>query len=333
MTFLPKTPHQFMDMLRNVGAKLTPVNKESQFVQKGTLTPDEFVSAGDQLVYKFPSWEWSGVPDSKYEVNWLPPDKQFLITRNVPCACRIRDLDHGATQHTIEGDWNVAGDDDQEADESQPDDTDDRIANSLSLQLDIQEDFLNFSDLQSTQKDQAASQEKDRESESEEGELVDIAAIQRQFKVPEEEDAACIDPIADAPMLVRTLPNTGDGIGCSSMRRYDLSVTYDKFYATPRLWLFGYDEQNKPLTPEQVFEDVMSQYQRTTTTVDPHPCTALLTLSIHPCKHAAVMKKVNDRWIAAKKEPRPDLSLFVFLKFISGVVPTINYDFTTNIDM
>ena len=25
-------------------------------------------------------------------------------------------------------------------------------------------------------------------------------------------------------------------------RTYDLNITYDKYYQTPRLWLFGYDE-------------------------------------------------------------------------------------------
>jgi ubiquitin-like-conjugating enzyme ATG3 len=25
-------------------------------------------------------------------------------------------------------------------------------------------------------------------------------------------------------------------------RTYDLSITYDKYYQTPRMWLFGYDE-------------------------------------------------------------------------------------------
>ena len=27
-------------------------------------------------------------------------------------------------------------------------------------------------------------------------------------------------------------------------RTYDLSITYDKYYQTPRVWLFGYDEVN-----------------------------------------------------------------------------------------
>ena len=26
-------------------------------------------------------------------------------------------------------------------------------------------------------------------------------------------------------------------------RTYDLNITYDKFYQTPRLWLTGYDEK------------------------------------------------------------------------------------------
>lgn len=29
-------------------------------------------------------------------------------------------------------------------------------------------------------------------------------------------------------------------------RTYDLHITYDKYYQTPRLWLFGYDEVSLP---------------------------------------------------------------------------------------
>lgn len=29
-------------------------------------------------------------------------------------------------------------------------------------------------------------------------------------------------------------------------RTYDLYITYDKYYQTPRLWLFGYDEVHAP---------------------------------------------------------------------------------------
>lgn len=30
--------------------------------------------------------------------------------------------------------------------------------------------------------------------------------------------------------------------GIVPTRTYDLNITYDKYYQTPRLWLFGYDE-------------------------------------------------------------------------------------------
>ena len=48
--------------------------------------------------------------------------------------------------------------------------------------------------------------------------------------------------------------------------------------------------------------------------VDTHPHTGLPTTSIHPCKHAQVMKKVIDDWVEQGMQPRHDLALFVFLK-------------------
>ena len=36
---------------------------------------------------------------------------------------------------------------------------------------------------------------------------------------------------------------SGDGI--LQTRTYDLCVTYDKYYQTPRLWLFGYNEVSR----------------------------------------------------------------------------------------
>lgn len=33
------------------------VLKDSQFIEKGVLTPEEFVIAGDELTQKCPSWE------------------------------------------------------------------------------------------------------------------------------------------------------------------------------------------------------------------------------------------------------------------------------------
>lgn len=70
-------------LLHGVREYLTPVLTESSFEDKGLLTPEEFVKAGDLLVYKCPTWRWeSGEPSLRRA--YLPVDKQFLITRNGP---------------------------------------------------------------------------------------------------------------------------------------------------------------------------------------------------------------------------------------------------------
>lgn len=46
-----------------------------------SITPDEFVAAGDFLVYKFPTWQWEGGDKAKAK-DYLPADKQYLVQRN-----------------------------------------------------------------------------------------------------------------------------------------------------------------------------------------------------------------------------------------------------------
>jgi ubiquitin-like-conjugating enzyme ATG3 len=45
-------------LFHGVREYLTPVLTESSFEEKGLLTPEEFVKAGDLLVYKCPTWRW-----------------------------------------------------------------------------------------------------------------------------------------------------------------------------------------------------------------------------------------------------------------------------------
>ncbi|MCO5562952.1 hypothetical protein L7F22_016588 [Adiantum nelumboides] len=84
-----------------------------------------------------------------------------------------------------------------------------------------------------------------------------------------------------------------------SVRTYDCLITYDKYYQTPRMWLVGYNESGQPLKPAEIFEDVSSDYAQKTVTVEPFPHGNLSTASIHPCKHASVMKKVIERMNAS----------------------------------
>jgi len=81
---------------------------ESKFLEQGVLTPDEFVLAGDLLVMKCPSWSWSSC-EEKFRVDYLPPEKQFLITRKVPCLQRFHEASHVASK-VVEDDWELTAD-------------------------------------------------------------------------------------------------------------------------------------------------------------------------------------------------------------------------------
>lgn len=48
--------------------------KETKFLEKGLLTPEEFVIAGDNLVHKCATWQWAS-GDQKSIDKYLPADK------------------------------------------------------------------------------------------------------------------------------------------------------------------------------------------------------------------------------------------------------------------
>ena len=55
------------------------------------------------------------------------------------------------------------------------------------------------------------------------------------------------------------------------VRQYDLSITYDYYHRTPRLWLQGYSEEGNLLTQVQMYEDIMADYAKKTVTFESHP--------------------------------------------------------------
>ena len=88
------------------------------------------------------------------------------------------------------------------------------------------------------------------------------------------------------------------------LRTYTLYITYTPYYRTPRLYLLGYDAAtNSPLPPMSMMEDIVGDYKDKTVTLEDFNFASppIKTASVHPCKHASVMKVLLDRADAALK--------------------------------
>ena len=135
-----------------------------------------------------------------------------------------------------------------------------------------------------------------------------------------------------------------DNTAVEQVRTYDLYITYDNYYHTPRMWLVGYSEKKKLLTQSEMFEDISEEHADKTVTMECHPhLPGQVTMaSIHPCKHAEVMKRLVQAMTSfdpasasggTEKSIGVHLYLIVFLKFMQAVIPTIEYDFTRGVKM
>lgn len=111
-----------------------------------------------------------------------------------------------------------------------------------------------------------------------------------------------------------------------------------------------------------MFEDIAPDYREKTVTIEPFPFLepTLQMASVHPCKHAETMKRIfdgilrrkarqadttssaaplgeptEDNWeeVAAEDEDalRVDQYLVVFVKFMAGVMPGVEMDYTMGI--
>ena len=81
----------FYSTLNTLRDRYAPLSHTSTFRSTGQITAEEFVAAGDFLVYKFPSWSWADASPTSHRVSYLPPGKQFLVTRGVPCHRRLEE--------------------------------------------------------------------------------------------------------------------------------------------------------------------------------------------------------------------------------------------------
>ncbi|MCQ2820713.1 MAG: autophagy-related protein [archaeon] len=122
-----------------------------------------------------------------------------------------------------------------------------------------------------------------------------------------------------------------DGGKVLKTRTYDVTVTYDLYYCVPRMWLIGYSEKGSVLTTEEMEMDIMPEYRNKTVTIEPHPITGIKNISVHPCRHSMLLKKMIENFEKSGKKLEVYMCIVLFLKFLHSVVPTIQYDFTMDI--
>jgi len=84
---------------------------------------------------------------------------------------------------------------------------------------------------------------------------------------------------------------------------------YSPYYRTPRLYMSGYYSNGQPLPPHLMMEDIVGDYKDKTVTLEDFPFFdgAIKMASVHPCKHAPVMKTLLDRADAALQLRREKL--------------------------
>jgi ubiquitin-like-conjugating enzyme ATG3 len=389
-------------IFKKIYETITPTLDTSHFYEKGVLMPEEFVAAGDLLIFKCKTWEWAA-GDKALSKSYLPKDKQFLITRNVPSLRRAHTyaladakeqmIEQEEGNNDTAGGWleTHVGESEKKAKDDVMDMMDsaeedkgakkkevEALAEDMNAQLAITHNAYI-----AKPKAAAASAEDDVPDMDafEDENLLQTEADENTLKAakPSAASTATAKPAAkstpasaatakpaaaasakgeeEAPAMLRASEPEDNIV---KTRTYDLSITYDKYYQTPRLFLFGYDEHRQPLTSEQIMEDISHDHAHKTVTVETHPHLGVPHASIHPCKHASVMKKIVDQLAerdkekeaaAAKDAPkekdataskdaekkaipkgiRVDQYIFLFLKFVSSVIPTIEYDYTMQV--
>ncbi|KJF60489.1 autophagocytosis protein Aut1 [Coccidioides immitis RS] len=277
-----------MNYIRTWRDKLAPISHTSTFRSTGQITPEEFVLAGDYLVYKFPTWSWADAPPAK-RVPYLPEGKQFLVTRGVPCHRRL--------------DENFAGDAGKE---------DVMIKDGLGSGDGKEGEDEDYGWL-NTGGGGGGGGGSEPVTMGSEARIKDVRTVDEAGNVGEKEEEEEEEEIPDMEdeeddeeAIIR------EPLGKSTkapLRTYSLYITYTPWYRTPRLYLSGYLSPSEPLTPQLMMEDIVGDYKDKTVTLEDFPFYdgGVKMASVHPCKHASVMKILLDRADAALKIRRQKL--------------------------
>ncbi|PAV75123.1 hypothetical protein WR25_22264 [Diploscapter pachys] len=288
----------------SMAEKLTPILKESKFRETGVLTPEEFIAAGDHLVHHCPTWQWSRAADPSKVRDFFPENKQYLITRNVPCHKRCKQMEYDPSQEKI----------------------------LSSSEMGAEEGFAGDEDSGWVDTHHYA-----QPGDNPAPQTMELGNQPSTEAGGEEEEAMDLDDFVESGGLEEVDPyrfvaqSTKPKAEMERPRTYDLHIVYDKYYQVPRLFLQGYDENRQPLSVEQTYEDFSADHANKTITVEKHPCVDCDMPTVHPCRHAEMMKRLLDQYAESGKNLGVHEYLLLFLKFVQAVIPTIEYDYTRSI--
>ena len=339
--------HKVFQAFHDVADRVMPTQTGSNFLEKGMLTPEEFVLAGDQLVHTCATWEWCGGDPAKARP-YMPKDKQYLVTRGVPSLQRARSIQDAADADAsemvgdeggggAEDEWVVAGDAftrlsrsaDGGGGSAAEDEFEDVPSTSSGGGGGGEGSFVAAAALPPTPPALATPAAAASDSDDEYADLADF----EEDNLLEPVDAAALESAASA---VSAAADAAVEDNIVKTRTYDVSITYDNYYRTPRVWLYGYNPRRQPLSAEEIFEDIVKDYVQRTVTIEAHPHAVGSEphASVHPCRHAAAMKRIVDQLVGTGDDAAAfDISstLFMFLKFMQSIMPTIAYDFTISV--
>lgn len=112
---------------------------------------------------------------------------------------------------------------------------------------------------------------------------------------------------------------------------YNVYITYDQYYRTPRVWFVGSKRDGSPLTQEETYKDFMAEYLSISLTMEKNTEIDMHCVSVHPCKHAYAMQRMFAYEMEKKNASEIKINEYLihFLKFASSVIPQLEFDITT----
>jgi ubiquitin-like-conjugating enzyme ATG3 len=193
------------------------------------------------------------------------------------------------------------------------------LCNKIQLEQDINaSDDINVFNLKN--ETETSETLKNVDEEDEEDEEVDGEESDDGFLAEFEQD----DLLENDPGTVHTEYN-------DTNHYYNVSITYDQYYRTPRIWFEGIDAYGDMLSQKDIYSDFMIEYIKVSLTLETHPILNMNCISVHPCKHAFAMQKMFAFELEKKDESEVKIVDYLvhFLKFASCVIPQLEFDKST----